>query len=576
MDRTQLMGITLLSVMFITYMQLFSPKPPAPPQPQSQASVASPGPALPSPAAPSSLAPTRPGKEQTHVLENDAIKVTFSSKGGCIQTVVLKNYQDQQHQPLTLLDAQSSRMGFLLPLDGKSIHTNEFFFNTNVQEKRGESSTVTFTLPLGPGQHLRQVYALAPQGHTLTHTWEVVGLGPVPLQFVWQNCIKQAEKDLAICRNKATVTYYLADGTFGQLKETAQKPQEKKLPSRLQWVGIKQHFFTAGLIAPGILGSGAVATRPAPQDGATVKEANVCLHLLGADEQPAARGEFTFYFGPNDYHTLRPVAPGFTKNIALGWPVVRWINQYAIIPVFAFLTKHISNHGLIIIVLVLLLKCLLLPLSYKSYLSMAQMRVLKPALEALKKKHGSDLQQQQLAQMALYREVGINPLSGCLPVLLQMPLLLAMFNFFPNTIALRQQAFLWASDLSTYDAIFHLPFRIPAYGSHVSLFTLLMTASTILYTWSNDQLSATTQGPMKALMYVLPLTFMFVLNSLPAGLSFYYFVANLVTFGQQSLIRRLVDDEKIKQKLAKNKAKKSGLKARLQLSLAKPLQRKKT
>jgi len=172
-----------------------------------------------------------------------------------------------------------------------------------------------------------------------------------------------------------------------------------------------------------------------------------------------------------------------------------------------------------------------------------------------------------MEQMSLYREMGINPLSGCIPVLLQMPILLAMFNFFPNAIALRQKAFLWASDLSTYDAIIHLPFSIPAYGNHVSLFTLLMTASTILYTWSNDQLTPV-QGPMKAMTYMMPITFMFILNSFPAGLSFYYFVSNLVTFGQQSLIKRFVDETKIKRKLEENKIKnKDQKKSRFQMHL---------
>ena len=199
---------------------------------------------------------------------------------------------------------------------------------------------------------------------------------------------------------------------------------------------------------------------------------------------------------------------------------------------------------------------------------MAKMRIVKPAIDALKARYGDDIQKTQMEQMTLYREMGINPLSGCIPVLLQMPILLAMFNFFPNAIALRQQPFLWASDLSTYDTIMRLPFSIPAYGNHVSLFTLLMTASTILYTWSNDQLSPTQEGPMKFMTYVMPITFMFVLNSFPAGLSFYYFVSNLVTFGQQSLIKRFVDEEKIKNKLDANKLRnKNHKKSRFQMRL---------
>jgi len=202
---------------------------------------------------------------------------------------------------------------------------------------------------------------------------------------------------------------------------------------------------------------------------------------------------------------------------------------------------------------------------------MAEMKVLKPALDALKAKHGNDLQKMQMEQVKLYREMGISPLSGCVPVLLQMPILLAMFNFFPNAIELRQKTFLWAHDLSTYDAIINLPFSIPGYGSHVSLFTLLMTASTVLYTWSNNQMSAP-QGPMKTMSYLVPITFMFVLNSFPAALSFYYFVANLITFGQQALIKKFVDEDKIKKKLESNRAKngdgkRSNFQARLQAAI---------
>ncbi len=308
--------------------------------------------------------------------------------------------------------------------------------------------------------------------------------------------------------------------------------------------------------------------KPTLSSDSIMKEAQVELSLPNTDDPSVKKGKFVFYFGPNDYHTLKKVAPGFSKNLPLGWPIVKWINQFLILPIFSFIEQYTSNYGLIIFLLVILIKLILLPLSYKSYISMAEMKVLKPALDKLKSQYGNNLQKLQMEQAKLHREMGINPLSGCIPVLLQMPILLAMFNFFPNAIELRQKAFLWAHDLSTYDAIIHLPFKIPAYGSHVSLFTLLMTASTILYTWSNNQVSAP-EGPMKTLSYLMPLTFMVVLNSFPAGLSFYYFISNLITFGQQALIKRFVDEDKIKEKLANHKqrggeGKKGNFKARLQ------------
>lgn len=573
MDRHQWIGMTLIAVMLITYTHFFAPE--LPPQPVT--TPAQQGPVAPhaeeapsqaarlpvAPTAHGTFAPAKQGTAKDIVLENEVIQVTLTSQGGSIKQVVLKNYQDHQGQPLVLLDEASSHMGFQCSVHGQQLNTSALSFETSAtnQSVAGTGTAqATFSLALEKGQYIEQTFTLPSQSYTLAHTWKIAGLGTTlaqgPMQFVWHDRIKRTEKDLQACRNKTTINYYLANDKFGHLKERSEKQQEKLLQSPIQWVGIKQRFFTAGIIAQTAFAGGHIATLPTPQSTTTVQEAKVSLTLPSTDPTQDQNGQFTFYFGPNDYATLNKVTKGFTKNISLGWPIVRWINRFLILPVFTFLEQHISNYGLIIILLVLLIKCLLLPLSYKSYVAMAKMRVLKPAIDAIKEKHGTDMQKIQLEQMSLYREMGVNPLSGCIPILLQMPILLAMFNFFPNAIALRQQAFLWASDLSTYDAIFHLPFTIPAYGSHVSLFTLLMTASTILYTWSSNQLMTAQEGPMKIMTYVMPLTFMFILNSFPAGLSFYYCISNLVTFAQQSLIKRVVDEEKIKTKLEANKQKK--------------------
>jgi YidC/Oxa1 family membrane protein insertase len=244
----------------------------------------------------------------------------------------------------------------------------------------------------------------------------------------------------------------------------------------------------------------------------------------------------------------------FEKNIDLGWSVFAWVNKLLVIPVFNFLEQYFTNYGIIIILLVVFLKTLLFPLTYKSYLSMAKMKVLKPEIDAIKEKHEGDMQKSQQETMKLYSSMGVNPLSGCVPMLLQIPILFALLNFFPNSIELRQEGFLWAHDLSTYDVFAKLPFTIPFYGDHVSMFTLLMTLSTILYTWQNNQVN-TMQGPMKFYSYLMPVMIMFVVNSFSAGLSFYYFVANIITFGQQAIIRLFVDDKKIRAKLEENQVK---------------------
>jgi YidC/Oxa1 family membrane protein insertase len=225
-------------------------------------------------------------------------------------------------------------------------------------------------------------------------------------------------------------------------------------------------------------------------------------------------------------------------------------------PLFRFLEQYIVNYGIIIIILLIIVKIILSPLSYRSYVSMAKMRLLKPELDLLKEKYGDDMTGMQAEQMQIYQKAGVNPVSGCVPVLLQMPIFLALFNFFPNAIELRQAGFLWADDLSSYDNILDLPFTIPFYGDHVSLFTLLMTASTLVYTWYNNQMNPTTvTGPMKTISYVMPITFLFFLNSFASGLTLYYFVSNVVTIGQQMIIAKFVDEDKLRKILEDNKKK---------------------
>jgi YidC/Oxa1 family membrane protein insertase len=334
-------------------------------------------------------------------------------------------------------------------------------------------------------------------------------------------------------------------------------------------VSFKQKFFNSGIISDqALITSAKVSSVSNVNDTAHIKTLTADLTLSVAAALKNGL-QLRYYFGPNKFKILDAVAPGYERNVYLGWPVISWVNKYLVVNVFAFFESYIANYGIIIILLVLLVKLILFPLSYKSYISMAKMKVLKPELDEIKARVGEEnLQAIQQEQMKLYSQVGINPLSGCIPLLLQMPVLLAMFNFFPNAIELRQQAFLWATDLSTYDSVLNLPFFIPAYGNHVSLFTILMTISTLVWTWYNNQTSTVT-GPMQSVSYIMPVVFMFILNSLPAGLSFYYFVSNVVSIVQQQIIKRFVDEDKLHKKLQENKVKnankkKTGFAARLE------------
>jgi YidC/Oxa1 family membrane protein insertase len=261
-----------------------------------------------------------------------------------------------------------------------------------------------------------------------------------------------------------------------------------------------------------------------------------------------------FYFGPNDYKKLAILDNSLERIVPMGWGIFRWVNKYFVINVFHFLNKYIGNYGIIILLLTIMIKTLVLPMVYKSYVSAAKMRVLKPELDEIKERLGDDMTKIQQENMKLYQKVGVNPLGGCIPMLLQLPILFAMFQFFPSAFELRQESFLWAEDLSTYDSIYTLPFSLPGYGDHVSLFTILMTISSLAYTHYNNQMTAVT-GQMKYLSYIMPVIFMFVLNSYAAGLNYYYFLSNIATISQQLAIRRFVDDKKIHAELQENKKK---------------------
>jgi len=283
-----------------------------------------------------------------------------------------------------------------------------------------------------------------------------------------------------------------------------------------------------------------------------------------------------FYFGPNKYNILNKLDNEMEEIIDLGWGIFGWINKIAVIPVFNFLGGFNMNYGIIILILTILLKLVLSPITYKTYLSSSKMRVLKPEITELNEKYKEDPMKKQQAMMSLYRETGVNPLSGCIPMLIQMPILFAMFRFFPASIELRQESFLWADDLSTYDSILDLDFSIPFYGDHVSLFTLLMAASIMLYTKMNSQMSmgGATEGPMaaqmKVMMYIMPFMMLFFFNSYSAGLSYYYFLANIISILQTVLIRKVfINEDAIRAQIEKNKkrpkaAKKSGFQKRLE------------
>lgn len=579
MDRNQIIGFSLIGVLFIVYIYFFGQEP----KPQNTMAIDSSKVVDLTPKRTVDTAKTAAytdsllnkenvekygkfaaganGKEEEIVLENKNIQVTLSSRGGNVKKVLLKEYLTYTKQPLYLVNPVNSHIALkVATVDNREINLNELYF-TGQKGKSGEKETAVFRLPLAEGKYVEQSFALSPEGFQLDYDIRLVGLEGVvknaPVVFDWKNNLQKIEYDINQSRDRSTVNYYTVNEGFDNLTE-ASRSEEKETPEgAVKWVSIKQKFFNSAIIAKNNFSGATVSSLVSGNDTNNIKELNATVQLPYAD-LVSGKGNYQYFFGPNEFGVCKQVAEGFEDNVNLGWPVINLINRFVVIPVFHLLESVIGNYGIIIIILVLLLKLLLFPLSYKSYISMAKMKVMKPELDEIKSKHGDDMQKQQAEQMQLYQKVGINPLSGCIPVLLQMPILFAMFSFFPNAIELRQQPFLWSPDLSTYDAVITWKENISFFGwnildNHISLFTLLMTISTLVYTWFNNQMSTAVQGPMKAVSYVMPVVFMFVLNSFPAGLSFYYFVSNIVTICQQLIIKRFVDEDALRAKLEENR-----------------------
>ncbi|SMG15512.1 YidC/Oxa1 family membrane protein insertase [Marivirga sericea] len=500
------------------------------------------------------------GESKISTFNTETLAIQFDSKGGRVKSVQLKEFETFDGQPLIITNQEDEEKELLFNTASGEVNLFDLYFEMQGSPTRtlsnGDTIQVKFVAQLAPNKSIEQIYTLSGNqyqvGYSLAFngfTNEILG---DQLTLRWNKKMRKFEKDLAQSRTKVTMNYYSEEEGMDGLSERSDEDSEE-IAAPVKWFSFKQNFFMEALITDIPMKRAEFATDVEDLSDEYVKRGKAKVEIPLAEVTNKA-GEFKYYFGPNNYKTLQKVAPDFEENVYLGWFPISLVNKYVIINVFYVLEKYISSYGLIIIILVFLIKLALSPLSYKSYVSMAKTKVLKPQLDEIKEKHGGDMQKAQADQMDLYRKVGVNPLSGCIPLLLQMPILFAMFYFFPSSIELRQESFLWASDLSTYDSVLSLPFEIPFYGDHVSLFTILMTLSTLLITWSQGQVSSV-QGPMKNIQYFMPVIFMFVLNSFPAALSFYYLIANLITFGQQTLIRRMIDEDKIIAILEENKKK---------------------
>lgn len=503
------------------------------------------------------------GNEELVVIENEKIKATISTKGGSIVSVELKEYKTWDKKPLYLFDQKDSKFNLSYTVGNDLINTSDLYFQKIGQSfsvVKNDSNAVTMRLTAKTGQHLDFVYSLKGDSYLLGFDIQSEGMNNIIsnntgyYDLSWHINSLKNEKDMKMERNNTTLYYKYDKDDVDYINPS--NSENKKLETSIKWVSFKQHFFSSVLIANETFSNGVINSN---SDLNSNKVKDMTMNLsIPIKRLSSERFGMKFYFGPNQYNTLAAVGNNLEKQINLGWGPLKYINRYAVIPIFNSLEKMNLNYGIIILILTIILKLVLSPLTYRSYLSTAKMRILKPEMDEIKAKIGEDDQTKlQQEYMKLYKKAGVNPLGGCVPLLLQMPILFAFFFFFPSSIELRQQSFLWVGDLSTYDAIFswgEIPIISTIYGNHVSLMCILMTASTLIYTRLNNQISGAT-GQMKWMGYIMPIVFMGVLNNVAAGLNYYYFVANMMTFGQQWLIRKFVDDTKLHKQIQDNKKK---------------------
>ena len=507
------------------------------------------------------------GENKIIALENEVMKVNVAAKGGRIASVELKKYKTYEGKPLILFDADSSTQNIAFSAFGKPFVTDSLYFSPTAEAFSISGTTSkSFSMRLYAGskdKYLEYVYTLTGDEYMVGFKLNTVGMQDViantttDLKLNWQMRTPKLEQNHLTQQSASTVYYNTTEDGVDKISESSE--DKKSFDKGVKWVAFKQQFFTSVLISDKTFEKHTEVESAMDKTSAKYIKNYTASFAIPYSAQANTSYGMRFYFGPNHFKTLKKYDVELEKQIALGWKIFGWINRFLVIPIFNFLNGFGWNYGIIILVLTVILKLLMLPIAYKTVLSSAKMKVLKPEIDELNEKYKNEEPvKKQQATMALYKQAGVNPMAGCIPVLLQMPILIALFNFFPASIELRQQGFLWAHDLSTYDSIYNFGFAVPWYGDHVSLFALLMTVSTLLYTWSNSQLMGTqNQMPgMKWMMYLMPVMFLGFMNSYSAGLSWYYFLANMITFGQTWVMQKFViDHDKLHAKIQDNKKK---------------------
>lgn len=518
-------------------------------------------------------------------LENEKLIIDFSTKGGKVAAVYLKEFESYNHYaqktkkekkgklestitPLRLFADGDAVNELIIPLDGKKIKTGDYAFTVVAKSDK----SIIFELDLGDGRKIQNDYTLKADAYDIDYKINIEGFGgdvnPKNILFNWETSYRRTERLFSEQRRVSTVCYNYDKEGFSYLSEMGD--DDETAEDDLEWIAFKQSYFSS-FIRP----EGGFA-----KEGSRLKVKNYgeghekeWTHLkdfsattgLNISDVNKASVKMNWFFGPNDYEVLKSYKSGYDDILNFGWGLFRWINLYAVQPVFNFLIEMGMGIGIAILMLTLILKLVLMPVQWKMYVSSAKMRILKPEIDELNAKYPNkeDAMKKQMDMMTLYRESGASPLAGCLPMLIQMPILLAVFRFFPSAFELRQKPFLWAEDLSSYDSIWDFGVNIWPYGDHVSLFTLLMAGTTLLYTHLNSGNMQQPQQPgmpnMKVIMYIFPFLMIFFFNNYSSGLSYYYFISTLVSILIMVAIKKFfVDEEKLKLKMAARKAASSG------------------
>ncbi len=499
------------------------------------------------------------GKEQSVTLENKKLALTFTSKGAYPVSAELKGYKTYWQKPQYLFNGKGNMLNAILPVNNNAVATSDLYFTPVTHDEPNGDKTIDFSADMGNGKKVDIIYTLPADDYMMTCNMTLTGMPASSLVMNWNTEGLHSEKDIMNERMATQLYYKYKNGNndYFTIKSDSRKDLDE---GAIQWTGFRKQYFSSVLI------SKEGFTKATIHSNAPATDTNVVAENREVLDVPMKPGNIQninlqWYIGPNDYNTLRAYHLDLDQMIPLGYgpmAFVKYINKWTLVPIFYFLSSFISNYALIIVLMTLMIRLVLSFFTYKSYLSAAKMRVLKPELDVIRAQCGDDTQKFSVEQMKLFKSAGVNPLGGCLPSLIQIPIIVSLYYLFPSLIEFRQKSFLWAPDLSTYDSIFHLPFSIPSYGDHVSLFTLLMTASSLFLALYNRNM--TTQDPnnpmMKYLPFIFPIFLMGIFNKMAAALTFYYTFSNILSISQQFIIQKYFINEKaIHAELQANKSK---------------------